>query len=184
MLSSELDDQLAMRDHFDKSGAMSPPPPERAKSLIPRSIKLSSSVASRRRSPTEGAIPWIAANCGVALGLVSAERMPTFRTPGAISFSSSNHFVPKPNSAERNPVALPPGRARLCTIPKPTGSVTAANTIGIVRVTFSNSMTLGVGVAKTTSGAKSYQFLRLLPQIIAINAETNINQQVRIRGPA
>ena len=33
-----------------------------------------------------------------------------------------------------NPVALPPGRARLSTNPPPTGSATNANTIGTVRV--------------------------------------------------
>src|SRR5215203_5388476 len=34
-----------------------------------------------------------------------------------------------------NPVALPPGRARLATNPAPTGSMTTANTIGCVRLT-------------------------------------------------
>ena len=43
-----------------------------------------------------------------------------------------------------NPVALPPGRARLSTKPAPTGSMTLANTIGTVRVACSNGATVAV----------------------------------------
>ena len=42
------------------------------------------------------------------------------------------------NSNRVNPVALPPGRAKLATKPAPTGSVTCTNTIGTVRVACSN----------------------------------------------
>jgi hypothetical protein len=61
------------------------------------------------------------------------------------------------------PVALPPGRARLWTKPAPTGSATAANTIGTVRVTFSNGPRVEAPVANMTSGARatnSAAFLR------------------------
>jgi hypothetical protein len=34
-------------------------------------------------------------------------------TLGAMSLSSSSHFPLKPNSDDKNPVALPPGRAKL-----------------------------------------------------------------------
>src|SRR5262249_60195410 len=39
-----------------------------------------------------------------------------------ISLSSSTHFAPMLYSNEVNPVALPPGRAKLSTKPAPTGS--------------------------------------------------------------
>jgi hypothetical protein len=54
---------------------------------------------------------------------MSASRMTATRfTLGAISLSSSSHFPAIPNSYMVNPVALPPGRARLATKPAPTGS--------------------------------------------------------------
>ena len=52
-------------------------------------------------------------------------------------------------------MALPPGRARLSTKPAPTGSTTFANTIGTVRVACSNGATIGVPVARMTSGASA-----------------------------
>ena len=51
-----------------------------------------------------------------------------------------------------NPVALPPGRARLSTKPAPTGSTACANTIGTVRVAACNAATVGLDVARRTSG--------------------------------
>ena len=76
-------------------------------------------------------------------------------TPGAISLSSSSHFPPKPYSYWTKPVALPPGRARLSTKPAPTGSATAVNIIGTVRVACSNGPTCEVPLAKMTSGASA-----------------------------
>jgi CHAT domain len=52
--------------------------------------------------------------------------------PGAISFSNSSHFPPISGSNVLKPVMLAPGRARLCTVPAPTGSITETNTTGIV----------------------------------------------------
>src|SRR5262244_1954862 len=55
-----------------------------------------------------------------------------------------------------NPVALPPGCARLATKPAPTGSMTVTNTIGTVRVACSNAATVGVPLpARRTSGASA-----------------------------
>src|SRR5262249_10503085 len=55
-----------------------------------------------------------------------------------------------------NPVALPPGCARLATKPAPTGSMTVTNTIGTLRVACSNAATLAVPDAATrTSGASA-----------------------------
>src|SRR6516164_3554377 len=45
---------------------------------------------------------------------IATSRMTAARvTRGAISLSSSSHFAPMPYSNPRNPVTLPPGRARL-----------------------------------------------------------------------
>ena len=52
-----------------------------------------------------------------------SRRTATRVTRGAISLSSSSHFPLMLNSNEVNPVALPPGRARLSTQPPPTGSI-------------------------------------------------------------
>jgi N-acetyl-gamma-glutamyl-phosphate reductase len=54
---------------------------------------------------------------------------------GATCLSSSSHFPLKPNSNCVKPVVLPPGRDRLATKPRLTGSVVAKNTIGTSRVT-------------------------------------------------
>jgi hypothetical protein len=51
-------------------------------------------------------------------------------TRGAISLSSSSHFPLMPYLNTVNPVALPPGRARLSTKPAPTGSIICVNTTG------------------------------------------------------
>ena len=50
---------------------------------------------------------------------------------------------------------LPPGRARVSTTPAPTGSETCTNTIGTVRVTCCNAVTLRVPLARITSGASA-----------------------------
>src|SRR6516165_2857078 len=54
-----------------------------------------------------------------------------------------------------NPVALPPGRARLSTNPAPTGSGTITNTIGMVRVACSNGAAPALPVTRMTSGASA-----------------------------
>jgi hypothetical protein len=59
------------------------------------------------------------------------------------------------NSQFMNPVALPPGRARLSTKPEPTGSLVSVNTIGTVRVACSEGPTVEVPPARMTSGASA-----------------------------
>ena len=76
-------------------------------------------------------------------------------TPGAICLSSSSHFPPRLYSKFMNPVALPPGRARLSTKPAATGSTATGNTIGTVRVTCSTGPTVEVPWARMTSGASA-----------------------------
>src|SRR5205807_7138135 len=68
---------------------------------------------------------------------------------------SSNHFPLMPYSVKLNPVALPPGRARLSTKPPPTGSPTFTNTIGTARVASSKGGKLALPVARMTSGASA-----------------------------
>ena len=51
-----------------------------------------------------------------------------------------------------NPVMLPPGRGRPATNPEPTGSVTIANTIGMVLVAWCNAAVTAVLEQKITSG--------------------------------
>ena len=76
-------------------------------------------------------------------------------TPGAISLSSSSHFPLMLNSNEVNPVALPPGRARLSTQPPPTGSIVVTNTIGTVRLACCNAPTIDAAWPGSTSGASA-----------------------------
>jgi len=69
-----------------------------------------------------------------------------------------------PYSNQVKPVALPAGRARLATNPALTGSTTATNTIGIVRVACCNAPTIGLPIARMTSGVSatnSATFLRM-----------------------
>ena len=87
---------------------------------------LSISPASRSPSdlsstPSVGATVWIAANCGMPPGLPGSWRTATRDIPGMSSLSNSNHFALMPNSADVNPVALPPGRAKLSTNPSRNG---------------------------------------------------------------
>jgi hypothetical protein len=72
---------------------------------------------------------------------------------GAISLSSSSHFPLMPYSNAVNPVALPPGCAKLATNPAPTGSMTFANTIGALRLACCSAATLALAEARMTSGA-------------------------------
>jgi hypothetical protein len=73
--------------------------------------------------------------------------------PGAISVRSSGHFPPRLYSNPPNPVALPPGFAKLLTMPAPTGSTATGNTIGTVLVACSNATTDEAPWARMTSGA-------------------------------
>ena len=76
-----------------------------------------------------------------------------------------------------NPVALPPGRARLSTKPAPTGSATTGNTIGTVRVACSNGPTVEAPWARMTSGASAANSAACL----RISAALAVAQRVSIR---
>ena len=53
------------------------------------------------------------------------------------------------------PVAFPPGRAKLCTKPLPTGSADVEKTTGIVRVSFSSAAASGVELQRMMSGLRA-----------------------------
>ena len=67
-------------------------------------------------------------------------------TRGAISLSSSSHLPGNVGSILVKPVTLPPGRGKLATFrtPLPTGSVTVAKMIGMVRVCCSSAAVVSV----------------------------------------
>ena len=71
---------------------------------------------------------------------------------GISSLSNSSHFTPIENSCCVKPVMFPPGRARLLTNPAPTGSLTCANTIGMVAVAFCRADNEDVAEAISISG--------------------------------
>ena len=64
-----------------------------------------------------------------------------------------NPEIPINGGAEElKPVMFPPGRARLCTKPWPTGSPTSVKTVGIVRVCSRSAATAGLVPARIASG--------------------------------
>jgi hypothetical protein len=67
---------------------------------------------------------WMAANWAVPAVSAGSRSTATRVTPGISSLSDCSHFALRPYSKFVNPVALPPGRARLSTKPAPTGSGT------------------------------------------------------------
>src|SRR5690348_8675895 len=76
----------------------------------------------------EGVKNWI----GTAVAGLNSKATRTVR--GAISFNSCTHLPPTAGSLTVKPVMLPPGCERFAAKPAPIGSVTPANTMGIVRV--------------------------------------------------
>src|SRR5262245_55045578 len=158
--------------------------PERANSATPRSISSASRTPTGVNStPSECAPDWIAANWPTPATDVELRRTAARVMLGATCLSNSTHLPPKLYSKLVKPVALPPGRARLCTHPAPTGSGTFAITIGIVRVACSTgvrarapAVTITSGVSATNSATcrrkdsaslpgKRYSIKRLAPTV-------------------
>jgi hypothetical protein len=83
---------------------------------------------------SDGAATWMTPNWAGPVGTAGSLRTATRATLGAISFRSSSHFAAIPYSLTMNPVALPPGRARLSTNPAATGSLTIGKTTGTGRL--------------------------------------------------
>ena len=150
--------------------------------------------------PSDGAADWMAPNCPIPEAMVASRRTATCLTSGAICLSTSSHFPLKPYSNARNPVTLPPGRARLETKPAPTGSMTTTNTIGTVRVACSNGATVvvpepatiasGASAANSTAclrmssasvAAQRVSICRLLPSVQPNSANSFWNTAMRFR---
>ena len=125
--------------------------------MTARSISGASRTSTGLNStPKDGATAWTAPNCPIPEAMAGSRSTAARVMLGAICLSSSSHFPLMPYSNVVNPVALPPGRARLATKPAPTGSTTTTNTIGTVRVACSNGATVVVPLAATrTSGASA-----------------------------
>ena len=85
----------------------------------------------------------------------------------------------------RNPVALPPGRARLETKPAPTGSMTITNTIGRVRVACSNGATVAVPVRQEDVRRERDQFRGVSANVVGIGrGPARFDPHVAAVGPA
>jgi hypothetical protein len=88
------------------------------------------------------------------LGAVAGlNKNPARVTDGINSLRISTHLPPIEASILVKPVTLPPGRAKLITIPSPIGSETVANTIGMLRVACETPIVAGVLLAKIAFGA-------------------------------
>lgn len=79
---------------------------------------------------------------------------------GTICFSNSTHLLPSDGSKSMKPVTFPPGRERLATKRLPIESVTATNTMGIVRVSRSSAATAAVCVTNNHVELRVHNFLR------------------------
>ena len=125
------------------------------------------------------------ANWPIPAAMAGSRRTAARVTPGAISLSSSSHFAAKPYSNIIKPVALPPGRDRLSTKPALTGSGTITNTIGTVRVTWSNGATLTLPIARMTSGASATNSVAYLRMSAALPARpAGVDVHVAAVSPA
>ncbi len=120
-----------------------------------RSISSASrSLIALTSMPSDGATDWITAYWPIPAE-AGSRRTAARVTLGAICLRSSSHLPHKLYSNVMNPVALPPGRARLLTKPSPTGSTTITKTIGIVWVACSIGGTAGLPETRMTSGASA-----------------------------
>src|SRR5262249_3271431 len=84
-----------------------------AKVVMARSISPASRTSATRKStPREGAAAWMTPNWPGPPAMADCRKTVARVTWGAISLSNSSHFAAMLYSHKRNPVALPPGRAR------------------------------------------------------------------------
>ncbi len=128
----------------------------RANAPMPRSISVAScTLIGVNSTPKDGATAWMAPYCPVPAAIAGSRMTATLVMPGATCFSSSSSLPLRAYSESMNPVALPPGRARLSTKPAPIGSTTCTKTIGTLLVAFRNSATTGLVTARMTSGKRA-----------------------------
>ena len=96
------------------------------------SVRRISNVATSR--PSVRAAAWTSPISSAALAIPTLAKIANRRRPGTTSCNSSTRLPAASVNWFDRPVMLPPGRARLSTTPMPTGSATAANTIGMADV--------------------------------------------------
>ena len=155
---------------------MRPPFGLRTNTVTPRSISPASRTSTGLSSILKaGPTAWIAPNCPMPDATAGSAGPPRV-APGAISFSSSSHFPLMPYSKIVNPVALPPGCARLATKPAPTGSITVTNMIGMVRVACAMARGCGARTTPSTSGARATNSSACLRMSLAFAQQVSIRQ--------
>src|SRR6516162_7649413 len=98
---------------------------------ISSAFRISSVTTSRPNAP---AAAWTSPTSFMAAGLSALIRIANRRRLGTTSRKSSSRFPARSVNWTDRPVTLPPGRARLATMPVPTGSPAPAKTIGMSAV--------------------------------------------------
>src|SRR5262249_46249753 len=162
----------------DPAHTISPQFDPRTNPLIALSISSPSrTLTGLNPPPTDDPAAWTAMNKPIPTDMAGSRMTATRVMLGAICLRSSSHLPPKLYSCVENPVALPPGRARLSTKPAATGSATAANTIGTARVVSSNGATAATPFTRMTSGASATNSAACL----RISAGLLVAQRVSIR---
>jgi hypothetical protein len=104
-------------------------------------------------------------------------------SPGAISESSSSHLPPSEASKVAKPVMFPPGWLSPGTMPVATGSITSANTIGIVRVCRWSATVAGVEPARMMSGCRPTNSCASSYPIVVAAVPPKVDPQVAAIGP-
>src|SRR5262245_49521094 len=164
--------------------AISPPFADRAKAVMARSISTASRTSIGPTSTlSDGAIAWMTPNWAIPEEFVGSRRTATRLTSGAISLSSSSHLPLRLYSVERKPVALLPGRARLSTIPAPTGSPTKDNRHGAGCLPERPNCRDAMG--EDDIRRERNQFGRVSANVVGIDSSpANVDPQVAADGPA
>src|SRR6202048_2387947 len=118
------------------------------------SSSLTADTSATSRERPNAAAPRRACSTAITqYGFVELDSTATRERFGRNSLSSSSRFSSPPAVCEESPVTFPPGRARLATIPAPTGSP-ADMTIGMELVALRAASVAGVPQATMTSTGK------------------------------
>src|SRR5215472_2476331 len=132
-------------------------------------------------TPNDGATAWMAPSWPLPETCLESRNTATRVRPGAISLSNSNHFPLMPYSVKLNPVALPPGRARLSTKPPPTGSATFTNAIGTARVASSKG---GAAGCENDVGRECDQFGCIFANLFGAGRPARVDAHIMAVDPA
>ena len=157
-----------------------------ARSATIRSIAVRM-VSGLRASSTTSSTPAAAAAsrmdascCAPVTGLAGFVRTPTRLAPGTASVSSASRLEPSWGEMIEKPVMFPPGRARLATRPRPTGSLVTPITIGTLSVAFLAAIDAApLSVTITLTGICASSAAALLSRSGSPCAERNSSAWVR-----